>query len=320
MRRLAAFGRADCEATREPFRLGAVFALVYFATAMYELPTQTLTVVLKERLGLSASRAATFFFLVSIPWFAKPLYGLLSDFVPIFHRRRKSYLIITMILATSAGFMLSFRKGMEYWSITPLYMTMALGIAFSDVMVNAIMVEVGRPRGLTGLFQSVQWGAAYAGIIVVGAIGGYFAESRNLRGAFALTAWSTLLSCVIATFFIHEPASFLDTHLRDNWLWLRKAFSTRSSWIVFAFILFWTFSPSFGPAFLYYQTDVLKFRQQFIGWLSSLSSAAAVVGAVLYAALSRRLPLTTLVIIAIGLGCLSTLAYLLYRDIPAQLL
>ena len=49
--------------------------------------------------------------------------------------------------------------------------------------------------------------------------------------------------------------------------------------MVGGFIFFWTFSPSFGPALLYYQTDVLHFSQQFIGHLGALGAVAGVVGA-----------------------------------------
>jgi predicted MFS family arabinose efflux permease len=80
------------------------------------------------------------------------------------------------------------------------------------------------------------------------------------------------------------------------------------------FIFFWTFSPSFGPAFLYYQTDVLHFSQQFIGHLAALASVAGVVGAFIYAPLSRRMPLTRIINISIGFAVASTLAYLVYRD------
>jgi MFS family permease len=87
----------------------------------------------------------------------------------------------------------------------------------------------------------------------------------------------------------------------------------RSVWLVAAFIFLFNFSPSFGPAFLYYQTDVLRFSQQYIGVLASVSSAASVAGAFIYAPLSRLVPLRRLINIAIGLSVLATLAYLLYR-------
>jgi predicted MFS family arabinose efflux permease len=87
----------------------------------------------------------------------------------------------------------------------------------------------------------------------------------------------------------------------------------REIWVVGGFIFFWTFSPSFGPAMLYYQTDVLHFSQQFIGHLAALAAVAGVAGAFIYAPLSRRVPLTRLINFSIGAGVIGTLAYLVYR-------
>jgi predicted MFS family arabinose efflux permease len=60
--------------------------------------------------------------------------------------------------------------------------------------------------------------------------------------------------------------------------------------------------------------DTLGFGQRFIGVLSSLGAASAVVGALIYAPLSRRLPLRRLITLSIGAGLAGTLGYLFYRD------
>src|SRR5262245_65640079 len=93
------FGRGEAR------RLAIFFAIVYFAQGMWYLPNQAMTIVLKER-GLSAGQIADFFFISTVPWLIKPLYGLVSDFVPLFGRRRKSYLLLTSALAAGAGFVL----------------------------------------------------------------------------------------------------------------------------------------------------------------------------------------------------------------------
>jgi predicted MFS family arabinose efflux permease len=83
---------------------------------------------------------------------------------------------------------------------------------------------------------------------------------------------------------------------------------------VAAFIFFWAFSPSFGPAFFYYETDTLRFSQTFIGVLTSLGAAAGILGAWAYARLARGFPLKRLIVWSIGAATASTVAYLLYRD------
>jgi len=191
---------------------------------------------------------------------------------------------------------------------------MALGLAFTDVLVDALMVENGKPRGLTGAFQAVQWGAIYTASILVGEVGGYLAERRSLGASFILTASFPFISLLMTLLFVREAPARIDREaFRDTLNAIRAAVRERDVWVVAGFIFFWTFSPSFGPALLYYQTDVLQFSQQFIGHLAALGSIAAVGGAFFYAPLSRKVPLRRLINLSIGIGVVSTLSYLFYR-------
>jgi len=192
---------------------------------------------------------------------------------------------------------------------------MGLGLAFTDVLVDALMVESGKPRGLTGAFQAVQWAAIYTAAVLVGVLGGFLAERRSLHAAFVLAALFPLISFSMTLFVVHDPPARADRKaFRQTMAAIREAVGGRDLWIVAGFIFFWTFSPSFGPALLYYQTDALKFSQQFIGHLGALGSLAAVAGAIIYAPLSRRVPLKRLINVSIGAGVAGLLAYLLYRD------
>ena len=299
--------------TPEARRLAGLFAIVYFAQGMWALPNQTLIIILKER-GLSAGQVATVFTVVAIPWMIKPVYGLLSDFVPLFGQRRRSYLLLSSALAAGAGLALGLVAPHTYWWLVGLVTVMGLGLAFTDVVVDALMVENGKALGLTGAFQAVQWGAVYTAAILVGELGGLLAERRRLGVAYGLAALFPLISFGMTLFVVHDrPAPAGREGFRQSVAAIRAALGARDLWIVAGFILFWTFSPSFGPALLYYQTDVLGFSQQFNGHLGALASIAAVGGAFIYAPISRAVPLRRLVNAAIGLAAATTLTYLLYR-------
>ncbi|MEK7770185.1 MAG: MFS transporter [candidate division NC10 bacterium] len=298
----------------EARRLAALFGVVYFAQGMWSLPNQTITISFKD-LGFSAGQVATFFMLTTWPWWIKPAYGLLSDFVPLFGRRRKSYFLCVSAAAAAAGMTLGLSRSHPYWWLGMLAAAMGLGLAFSDVLTDALMVETGRAHGLIGAFQAIQWSAIYTAAVLVGVLGGRLAETRSLGLAFLIAACFPLLSFTMASLFIHEKRARPDAAaFRETWSAVRAALGDRPIWVVAGFILFWTFSPSFGPALLFYQTDTLGFSQRFIGVLSSLGSASAVVGALIYAPLSRRLPLRRLITLSIGAGLAGTLAYLFYRD------
>ncbi|HEV8473563.1 MAG TPA: MFS transporter, partial [Methylomirabilota bacterium] len=122
------------------------------------------------------------------------------------------------------------------------------------------------------------------------------------------------LALVMGAAFIHEPpAKSRREEVRGAWRGIRTAVRERTLWVVAGFIFFWTFSPSIGIPLFYYQTDTLKFSQQFIGLLGSLGAAASIVGAAFYAPLSRRVSLERLVVFSIGVGVVGTLAYLFYN-------
>jgi MFS family permease len=300
--------------TPESKRLAMLFAVVYFAQGMYDLPTQILTLTMKDRFGLSAGQTATFFLIVTVPWFIKPVYGLISDFVPLFGRRRKSYLMLTSGLAAASGLTLALMGDHSYRMLAVFVTLMGLGLAFTDVLVDALMVEAGRPLGLTGAFQSIQWAAIYGASIFVGIVGGYFAARRNVHATFALAAFFPLLSLTMGFLFIREaPARADAAAFRRTAAAIREALGARNVWVVAGFILFWNFSPSFGPAFFYYQTDSLKFSQQFIGMLLSFGAMGSIAGAIFYAPLSRRVPLRTIIVYSIGVAVAGTLTYLVYR-------
>ena len=216
---LALVARLNPFKTADAKRLALLFGIVYFAQGMWYLPNQAITIVLKER-GLAASQVADFFLITIIPWLIKPAYGLLSDFVPLFGRRRKSYFLLTCALAAAAGLILAWGDAIAYgeirtvdlfgvtrFTLVPgvgLFTAMALGLAFTDVLTDAMMVENGRPRGLTGAFQSVQWACITLASVLVGELGGFLAEARGLRVAFLLAACFPLISLFMGVFFVRE--------------------------------------------------------------------------------------------------------------------
>src|SRR5882757_4344840 len=88
---------------------GTVTVVGFLATTLAQprvlvhIPLQNL---LKNVLHTDRSANAAFFFWVGLPWYIKPLLGILSDSVPIFGSRRKSYILIGALAATAAWFSL----------------------------------------------------------------------------------------------------------------------------------------------------------------------------------------------------------------------
>ncbi len=299
----------------EARRLALVFAVVYFAQGMWYLPNLSITFLLKDSFGLSAAQTATFFAITTVPWLIKPLYGLISDFAPLWGQRRRSYFILTSGTAALMGLVLTHPNLHTYWALAAFFTFMGLGLAFTDVLTDALMVENGQRLGLTGSFQAVQWAAISLASIVVGIGGGWLAERKLLSLTFLIAAIFPLVTLAMGIFVIREPGGAGDERgFRETWDAIRGAIKSRTLWVVAGFIFFYNFSPSFGPALVYYGTDILRFSKLFIGTLDSLSYASGIVGSFCYFAFSKSFPFKYLIHFAIAAGVVSTLAYLGYRS------
>ncbi|MGH7263213.1 MAG: MFS transporter, partial [Candidatus Rokuibacteriota bacterium] len=213
--------------------------------------------------------------------------------------------------AVAAGLSLGNFAIHTYWMTLGLFTLMALGFAFADVLADALMVEKGQPLGITGSLQAVQWGAISAALVVVGVAGGYLAEHTPLSIAFRLTAIFPAVTFVLVFWAVRETPRGSDPEVfRRTWRSVQRGIGSKRLWGIAGFIFFFNFSPSFGPALLYYMTDHLKFSKVFIGALGSISAASGIVGAALYFLYSKSFPLRKIIIWSIGFGVLGTLAYL----------
>src|SRR5262245_11260522 len=87
----------------ELVRLLVLFGTLYFVQGVIEptanLPMQPLVAELAD-FGYSTAEAGRFLAIIGIAWSIKPLFGLLSDFLPIAGRRRWPYLVLSTALAT----------------------------------------------------------------------------------------------------------------------------------------------------------------------------------------------------------------------------
>jgi predicted MFS family arabinose efflux permease len=307
-------GAADAKPSASRRRLLVFFATVYAVQGLAEpetgLATQPVFFLLKDEMGLKASEAATFLALVGLGWSVKPLYGLVSDLVPFLGYRRRSYLLVMTAVAALGWLALGLLTAYP-WSLTLAILGLTgVGLAFTDVLCDAVMVEEGQARGLTARFQSVQWTANYGASFVAGAVGGYLAAHWSYARTFSLIAVFPALSLAASAWAVREaPTRFDAAAARQAVGALGRGLRSGPLRRAAGFLFLWNFSPSFGVPLEYHMVDALGITKVQLGVLESLGSGAAMLGALAFGRCASRLAPRSLLNVVIATGVAGTLAY-----------
>lgn len=117
--------------------------LVYFVQGILGISRLAVSFYFKDELGLDPAELAIFSGLSALPWLIKPVYGFLSDTVPIFGYRRRSYLALCGVIGCAAWSTLALSHPSPTFT-TLLLLVASAGTACSDVVVDSIVVGASR--------------------------------------------------------------------------------------------------------------------------------------------------------------------------------
>ena len=293
------------------------FGLVYVVEGLGQiggLIAQPLTYYLKEVHGWTALQVTAFITVFNVPWVIKPVYGLVSDFLPLFGYRRKSYLLIANVAAI-AGYVWATQINAPNILLLALMLT-AYAMAISSTLCGAVLVENGQKLHQSGKFVNQQWlwfnVAAMAAAIVGGQLVQRLPPPSALHVAAAVVAIAPFAVILGTLSLVPEPKVSINVQgMRNTLDGLLASFKRRELWIISVFIFLYYFSPGFATPLYYHMTDKLKFSQAYIGILGSIASAGWVVGALLYRRFFDGLTLKTLLNVSIAFGTVTTAAYVL---------
>jgi predicted MFS family arabinose efflux permease len=299
------------------------FALVYVVEGLGQiggLISQPLNYYLKEVHGWTPLQITAYLTIFNVPWIIKPIYGLVSDFIPLFGYRRKSYLLLANLAAT-AGFLLVTQLTVPDQLVFALMLT-AYAMAISSTLCGAVLVENGQRLQESGTFVNQQWLwfniAAMAAAILGGQLVQRLAATTALHSAAAIVACAPLLVIFGTVFLISEKKAPMNIQgMKHTLEGLSSAFRRRHLWIIAAFIFLYYFSPGLSTPLYFIMTDNLKFSQAYIGFLGSLAGAGWVVGAYFYRRHFKKLTLKKLLNLSIVIGTVGSLAYLFLWNEPA---
>ncbi len=298
---------------RDVRRFKWVIGMPYFVQGTSNLTTIPILYFIKNVLALGDAGGQLFDSLRSAGWLIKPLWGYISDRVPLFGSRRKSWYVLMAVLALlfwALSAVLS-AAGVRSAAVYLLVFNLAFGTyAFVDVVCDAIMVEQGRRLRRVGSFVNFQWTVLALSFTVALYISGWFQEQIELGRldywvVFLVTGIPPLLTALIGWRNIVEipitesaPLQAPETprasfqvglrSLRTRFAEFRK--SNRTIWFMVLFIFFWKFRPSVGFIERSYLIDVRGFQPSSFGTILALGGVSFFLSILVYRRVVNRYP------------------------------
>ena len=304
--------------------LGLVIIFGIFATTMPQptslgkLPLQFL---LKNEINVTREQMAAFFFWTGLAWYLKPFAGILTDAFPFFGTRRRHYILFGSVLTALCWIGMAFLPH-TYGALLLGSMILSTFMVMTSTVTGAFLVEAGQRMGATGRLTALRMLVYNVCTLIQGPAGGFvatlgFAWATGANAVLALTIFP------IAYFYLKEkpvPQQGSAVVLQNAGRQLKTIGRSRNLWLALLFIALFYFSPGFSTPLFYIQTDQLHFSKQAIGNLGVFSGAFAILAAILYSRLIKRVNIRVLLFVSIALVAIETLFYLFYSNYRHALL
>ena len=314
-----------------------------------QLATLAESYLLKDELKLNPAAVSLVFSIAHLPWILKPLYGMVSDAHPLpfpgsaRRERRRPYLVLCGLGGAAAFALLALSPPSRNLALA--CMTAGeLAIAFSDVVIDALVVERarGEPQATSGALQSLSWGAQAVGSLSSAWTAGALIQAVGPRPVLGLMAAFPLLIAAAALWVdegrLTKPSrsrsleggsgdsdspsaaspsrgSALRPSLTTQARSLLAAVATPTTQAPALFILGYHASPHAGTALFYFYNNELAFTPEFIGRIALLDGVAQLAGVALFNARLKSVPLASIFtwVVWLGAGASATQLLLVTR-------
>lgn len=313
-------GASAADATRRHSLISATILVVVgvLATTLAQpqvLARLPLTNMLKNELHVSRSTAAAFFFLAGLPWYFKPLAGIVTDAFPVFGSRRRSYLMISTALATLCWVGLYFTPH-KYNPLLWMCIVLNVFMVVASTVVGGFMVEMAQASSASGRLSSIR-NATQAVVSIINApTAGYLASL-----AFGWTA-----GACGAVMFVLLPATYLllkEERRRIDSAQVLANFnhqlgniaSARTLWAAAGLTALVFIAPGFSTALFYKQQNDLHMNTVAQGLLGAIAAICSLAAPFVYIWACRRRNLKFMLAASLASSAVTTLGYMFYSSV-----
>ncbi|HEY9769395.1 MAG TPA: folate/biopterin family MFS transporter [Coleofasciculaceae cyanobacterium] len=268
---------------------------VYFVQGILGLARLAVSFFLKDDLGLTPAEVAALTGITALPWIIKPLFGFVSDGLPIFGYRRRPYLILAGLLGSASWVALATLVDNALTATLVILLT-SLSVAISDVIVDSLIVERAREESLSqsGSLQSLSWGASALGGLLTAYFSGLLLQHLSSDRVFEITAAFPLIISAVAWIIAEEKVdkdnlegkSPVKGQMKQLW----SALKQKQVWLPIAFLFVWQATPTADSAFFFFSTNELGFEPEFLGRVRLVTSLASLIGIFLFQRYLKTVP------------------------------
>ncbi|MEM8672697.1 MAG: folate/biopterin family MFS transporter [Cyanobacteria bacterium P01_G01_bin.67] len=268
---------------------------VYFVQGILGLARLAVSFFLKDDLGLTPAEVAALTGITALPWIVKPLFGFMSDGLPILGYRRRPYLILSGFLGTASWLALATVVD-DALTATAVILLTSLSVAISDVIVDSLIVERARKESLaqSGSLQSLSWGASALGGLLTAYFSGLLLQHLSSNQVFEITATFPLIVSTVAWLITEEKISPqakgepspVKGQIKELW----SALKQKPVWLPIAFLFVWQATPTADSAFFFFSTNELGFEPEFLGRVRLVTSFASLMGIFLFQRYLKNVP------------------------------
>jgi len=314
---MAATVRTPQEAQKALFHAAVVIVAGILATSLAQ--TQLLAIIplrnlLKNELHVDRSANAAFFFWLTVPWFLKPIFGIITDAFPLFGSRRRSYILISTSL-TVMSWLAILVTPHRYGALLFVCLLINTFMMMASTVVGGYMVETAQAISGSGRLSAIRMFVQQGSYIISGPVAGLLA---SIAFGWTATACAGVMFLLVPAtiWFLHEQPSRVDSReLLDNARkQLVKIGTAGTMWAASGLLALFYIAPGLQTALFYKQQNDLHMNTQAQGILQMLGGIGCVVAAVVYGFLCPRFNLRRLLVVCLIMGTMANLVYLLYSS------
>ncbi|XVF74882.1 hypothetical protein PTKIN_Ptkin13bG0146300 [Pterospermum kingtungense] len=255
---------------------------------------------MKDEQKVQPSQAQVLIGIIHFPWIVKPLWGLLTDVVPILGYRRRPYFIFAGFLGVISMLVLSLHKNLHLAFALLSLVAGSAGIAIADVAIDACVTQhtLSHPS-LAGDMQSLCGLSSSIGALLGFSLSGFFVHLLGAKAVFGLLSIPASLVVLVGILLRESHVrNFAYKRVKEKFIDASKAMRiTLKCRDVWRPCLYMYLSLALGlhihEGMFYWYTDAKEgpsFSQEVVGSIFSVGAVGSLFGVLLYQNLLKNHP------------------------------